>query len=109
MKQRMLNDVALEQLLYFILEQKLNNYLIQMTVLRKNGRQIGITELTKQIFDEKGYAYLQKKKSGNWRDHANMMKTTKTCSKPITKEMLEQKGAENSKDQECCQRPSRQH
>lgn len=61
MKQRMLNDVALEQLLYFILEQKLNNYLTQMTVLRKNGRQIGITELTKQIFDEKGYAYLQKK------------------------------------------------
>ena len=47
-------------------------------------------ELTKQIFDEKGYAYLQKK-SGNLRDHANMMKTTKTCSKAITKEMLKQK------------------
>ena len=62
MKQRMLNEVALEQLLYFILEQKLNSYLTQMTVLRKNGRQVGIMELTKQIFDEKGYAYLQKKK-----------------------------------------------
>ena len=37
------------------------------------------------------------------------MKTSKTFSKAITKEMLEQKDAENSKDQECSQRPSREH
>ena len=40
---------------------------------------------------------------------ANLMKTSNTCSKAITKEMLEQKDAENSKDQECSQRPSREH
>ena len=55
-------------------------------------------ELTKRIFDEKGYAYLQKK-PGNLRDqYANLMKTSKTYSKAITKEMLEEKDTENSKD-----------
>ena len=30
---------------------------------KENGRKIGIMELTKRIFDEKGYAYVQKKKT----------------------------------------------
>ena len=37
------------------------------------------------------------------------MKTSKTCFKAITKEMLEQKDAENSKDRECSQCPSGKH
>lgn len=66
-------------------------------------------ELTKRISDEKGYAYLQKK-TGNLRDqYANLMKTSKTCAKAITKEMLEQKETENSKDPEYSQRPSREY
>ena len=68
---------------------------------KENGRKIGIMELTRRIFDEKGYAYLQK----NLRDqYANLMKTSKACSKAIIKEMPEQKDTEHSKDQECSQR-----
>ena len=45
---------------------------------KENGRKIGIMELTRRIFDEKGYAYLQK----NLRDqYAHLMKTSKACSK----------------------------
>ena len=44
-------------------------------------------ELTKRIFDQKGYAYLQKD-PGNLQDqYANLIKTSKTCSKAITKEI----------------------
>ena len=40
---------------------------------RENGRKIGIMELAKRIFDEIGYAYLQKT-PGNLQDQYNIDK-----------------------------------
>ena len=81
-----------------------------MTTLRKKTE--GKLELwnSRSEFSTRKDTLIYQKNPGNLLDqYANLMKTSKTCSKAITKEMLEQKDAENAKDQERSQRPSREH
>jgi len=61
---------------------------------KDDGKKIGIMDLTKKIWDQKGYASLRKT-SQNLRDqYANLMKKSKTNTQNITKELNEQRASE---------------
>jgi len=61
---------------------------------KDDGKKIGIMDLTKKIWDQKGYASLRKT-SQNLRDqYANLTKRSKTNTQNITKELNEQRASE---------------
>jgi len=75
---------------------------------KDNGRKVGVMELTKKIWDEKGFAYLQKS-SQNLRDqYANLKEKTRSNTQTIAIEMTTQKNTETTKDQEHSPQPARE-
>lgn len=66
-------------------------------------------ELTKDLFDEKGYACLHKTPQNLRDQYVNLMTKTKTTVSAITKAMQEQKNPGGTKGQEHCQRATREN